>query len=117
MHTKPPTPAVFQILLALVEGERHGYAIMQAVAAETENVFTMGPGTLYGALKRMLAAGLVEESGERPDPEMMLSDSVVPSVAGIPGLALLSAFVVALGLVGSYSGALVRRFAMMALGD
>lgn len=47
----------------------------------------------------------------------MLSDSVVPSVAGIPGLALLSAFVVALGLVGSYSGALVRRFAMMALGD
>lgn len=70
MHTKPPTPAVFQILLALVEGERHGYAIMQAVAAETENVFTMGPGTLYGALKRMLAAGLVEESGERPDPEM-----------------------------------------------
>lgn len=67
---KPPTPAVFQILLALADGERHGYAIMQAVAAETDNVFSMGPGTLYGALKRMLDAGLVEQCGERPDPEI-----------------------------------------------
>ena len=63
MPEKPPTPAVFQILLALAEGERHGYAIMQAVAAETEHLLSMGPGTLYGALKRMLDAGLVEECG------------------------------------------------------
>ena len=70
MPVKPPTPAVFQILLALAEGERHGYAIMQAVAAETEHMFSMGPGTLYGALKRMLDAGLVEECGERPDPQI-----------------------------------------------
>jgi DNA-binding PadR family transcriptional regulator len=70
MSEKPPTPAVFQILLALADGERHGYAIMQAVAAETENVFSMGPGTLYGALKRMLDAGLVEEGGERPDHQL-----------------------------------------------
>ena len=41
---------------------------MQAVSAETDNMFSMGPGTLYGALKRMLDAGLVEECGERPDP-------------------------------------------------
>ncbi len=67
MSKKPPTPAVFQILLALVDGERHGYAIMQAVSAETSSGLPMGPGTLYGALKRMLVAGLVEECGERAD--------------------------------------------------
>lgn len=67
---KPLTPAVFHILLALSAGERHGYAIMREVAAETGNSFTMGPGTLYGTLVRMLDAGLVEESGERRDPEM-----------------------------------------------
>ncbi len=70
MPVKPPTPAVFQILLALAEGERHGYAIMQAAAAETEHMLSMGPGTLYGALKRMLDAGLVEECGERPDSQI-----------------------------------------------
>ena len=64
----PLTPAVFHILLALADGERHGYGIMQAVAAETDNQFTMGPGTLYGTIKRMLDAGLIEEAGERADP-------------------------------------------------
>ena len=68
MRLKPPTPAVFQILLALADGERHGYAIMQAVSAEANDLFSMGPGTLYGSLKRMLDAGLVEECGTRPDP-------------------------------------------------
>lgn len=63
----PLTPAVFHILLALFEGERHGYAIMQAVAEETGGTFNMGPGTLYGTLKRMLDAGLVEECGDRTD--------------------------------------------------
>jgi DNA-binding PadR family transcriptional regulator len=67
---KPLTPAVFHILLALSDGERHGYAIMREVAAETGNAFKMGPGTLYGTLVRMLDAGLVEECGERRDPEM-----------------------------------------------
>jgi DNA-binding PadR family transcriptional regulator len=67
---KPLTPAVFHILLALSNGERHGYAIMREVAADTGNSFTMGPGTLYGTLVRMLDAGLVEECGERRDPEM-----------------------------------------------
>ncbi len=66
----PLTPAVFHILLALSEGERHGYAIMRQVAADTGGRLRLGPGTLYGCLKRMLSAGLVEESDERPDPEL-----------------------------------------------
>ena len=66
----PLTPAVFQILLALAEDEKHGYAIMQDVEDYSGGRLKMGPGTLYGSLKRMLAAGLVEESEERPDPQM-----------------------------------------------
>ncbi len=66
----PLTPAVFQILLALAGGERHGYGIMKEVAASTGGRMRMGPGTLYGTIKRMLAVGLIEESGERPDPEL-----------------------------------------------
>jgi DNA-binding PadR family transcriptional regulator len=66
----PLTPPVFHILLALAEGERHGYGIMQDVARQTANQLQLGPGTLYGCLKRMLAARLVEESGERPDPSL-----------------------------------------------
>jgi DNA-binding PadR family transcriptional regulator len=66
----PLTPPVFHILLALAGGERHGYAIMQDVAWQTDDALQLGPGTLYGCLKRMLAAGLVEESDERPDPAL-----------------------------------------------
>ena len=66
----PLTPAVFHILLALSEGERHGYAIMQEVVADTGGSLPLGPGTLYGCLKRMLSARLVEESDERPDPDL-----------------------------------------------
>src|SRR5580700_828700 len=66
----PLTPPVFHILLALAEEERHGYGIMQDVAWQTNDALQLGPGTLYGCLKRMLAAGLVEESDERPDPGM-----------------------------------------------
>jgi DNA-binding PadR family transcriptional regulator len=66
----PLTPPVFHILLALAGEERHGYGIMQDVAWQTNDALQLGPGTLYGCLKRMLAAGLVEESGERPDPAM-----------------------------------------------
>jgi len=66
----PLTPAVFHILLALADGEKHGYAIMQEVEAASHEQVKMGPGTLYGSIKRMLAAGLIEETDERPDPEM-----------------------------------------------
>src|SRR5215467_10627001 len=67
---QPLTPPVFHILLALAGEERHGYGIMQDVAQQTDGALQLGPGTLYGCLKRMLAAGLVEESGERPDPTL-----------------------------------------------
>lgn len=66
----PLTPAVFQILLALAGGERHGYGLMQEVLAQTGGTFRLGPGTLYGSIKRMLADGLIEESGARPDPAL-----------------------------------------------
>src|SRR2546423_7150928 len=66
----PLAPASFQILLALVDGERHGYAIMKEVTTRTDGAVRLGPGTLYGALKRLLEGGLVEEGGERADPEL-----------------------------------------------
>lgn len=66
----PLAPATFQILLALVDSDRHGYAIMKEVTARTDGTVKLGPGTLYGALKRLLEAGLVEEGSERADPEL-----------------------------------------------
>ena len=66
----PLTPAVFAILLALADGERHGYGIMQEVSARSNGKMRMGQGTHYGSNKRMLADGLIEESGERPDPAL-----------------------------------------------
>lgn len=66
----PLPPATFQILLALVDGERHGYAIMKEVEDHTEGTLRLGPGTLYGTLKRLLESGIVEEGGERADPEL-----------------------------------------------
>jgi DNA-binding PadR family transcriptional regulator len=66
----PLTPAVFHILLALADGERHGYGIMQEVETRTSNKVRLGPGTLYGSIKRMLADQLIEESEERPDPAL-----------------------------------------------
>lgn len=66
----PLTPAVFHILLALADGEKHGYAIMQEVAVISNGDMKMGPGTLYGSIKRMLETGLISESDERPDPAL-----------------------------------------------
>ncbi|MEO8393800.1 MAG: PadR family transcriptional regulator [Chloroflexota bacterium] len=66
----PLTPAVFHILLALADQERHGYAIMQEVLAQTDGKLRFGPGTLYGTIKRMLIANLIEETDERPDPAL-----------------------------------------------
>lgn len=66
----PLTPTVFHILLALADQERHGYGIMQEVMMMTQNRVRMAPGTLYGSIKRMLKANLIEESDERPDPEL-----------------------------------------------
>ena len=66
----PLTSAVFNILLALAEGEKHGYGIMLEVESNTNGQVIMGPGTLYGSIKRMLKAELIEKSDERADPEM-----------------------------------------------
>jgi DNA-binding PadR family transcriptional regulator len=66
----PLTPAVFHILLALADGERHGYSIMQEVEARTDGKVRLGPGTLYGSIKRILADGLIEEMEARPDPAL-----------------------------------------------
>ena len=66
-----PLPvAQMHILLALADGDKHGYAIMSEVEVLTEGSVTMGPGTLYGTVKRMLKAGSIEETDERPDPEL-----------------------------------------------
>jgi DNA-binding PadR family transcriptional regulator len=64
----PLTPADFNILLALADGEKHGYGIMQEITTHTGGKLRLGPGTLYGAIKRLLEDGLIEESGKRPDP-------------------------------------------------
>jgi DNA-binding PadR family transcriptional regulator len=66
----PLTPAIFHILLALADRDRHGYGIMQEVKARTDNQVHLRPGTLYGAIKRMLKDGLIEETDERIDPTL-----------------------------------------------
>jgi DNA-binding PadR family transcriptional regulator len=77
-HTRSPTAFLplpvseFQILLALADEERHGYAIKAEVEERSGGQVRLGPGTLYGSIKRMLASGLIEESDERPD--AMLDD-------------------------------------------
>lgn len=66
----PLTPAVFHILLALSVEDRHGYGIMQEITALTQGQLRLGPGTLYRSIKQMLAAGMIEEADERPDPAL-----------------------------------------------
>jgi DNA-binding PadR family transcriptional regulator len=61
-HLLPLTPAVFFILFALAEGEKHGYAIMQSVSRISDNQFRMGPGTLYTTIQRLLELGLIHET-------------------------------------------------------
>ena len=69
-HLLPLTPAVFHILLALMDKERHGYGIMKEVEQQTEGDMVLRPGTLYQAIKRMLELGLIEETDDRPDPAL-----------------------------------------------
>ncbi|HEX8035310.1 MAG TPA: PadR family transcriptional regulator [Ktedonobacterales bacterium] len=61
----PLTPTVFHILLALADGEKHGYAIMQEVEARTDGAMRLGPGTLYGSIQRMLKDRLIVEVRNR----------------------------------------------------
>jgi DNA-binding PadR family transcriptional regulator len=70
-QTLLPLPvSEFQILLALADEERHGYAIRREVSERTDGDVQLGPGTLYGSIKRMVNSGLIAESDERPDPEL-----------------------------------------------
>ena len=70
MRLAPLTPAVFSILFALADGEKHGYQIMKQVREDTHGAVKMGTGTLYGSLKRMLSDEFISEAGDRPDPTL-----------------------------------------------
>jgi DNA-binding PadR family transcriptional regulator len=65
----PLPTAVFHILVALADRDRHGYSIMQDVGARTEGKVVLSAGTLYTAIRRMLEQGLIEELRESPDPD------------------------------------------------
>jgi DNA-binding PadR family transcriptional regulator len=84
----PLTPAVFHILLALSSGARHGYGIMKQIELDSQGTVPMGPGTLYGSLKRMLDAGLVQESDKRVDPEMDDQRRIYYQITGVGAQAL-----------------------------
>lgn len=65
----PLKPQWFHIMLSLAGGEQHGYGIMQEVLNRTTGKVRLWPATLYGSIKRLIEAGLIEESDERPVPE------------------------------------------------
>lgn len=73
----PPAPEsflplhkdTFHILVSLADGDGHGYSVMQDVSERTDGAVRLSPSTLYGAIKRLLEQGLIEELSERPDPE------------------------------------------------
>ena len=66
----PLRPQWFHILLSLAGGEQHGYGIMQDVLQRTNGKVRLWPATLYGSIKRLIEADLIEESDERPAPEL-----------------------------------------------
>src|SRR5215467_13939935 len=65
----PLPPATFHILIALAEEDRHGYAVIQDVAARTDGQLKLSAGTLYRSIQRMLDQGLIVEPRDRPDPD------------------------------------------------
>lgn len=66
----PLKPQWFHIMLSLAGGEQHGYGIMQEVLQRTDGKVRLWPATLYGSIKRLIEADLIEESDERPEPEL-----------------------------------------------
>ena len=64
------TPAVFHVLLAVADGETHGYRIMQEVEGRSRGSVKLGPGSLYFTINRLTDSGMIEESDQRPDPEL-----------------------------------------------
>jgi DNA-binding PadR family transcriptional regulator len=66
----PLPPAVFHILMALADDDRHGYGIIQEVRSRTDSAVRLSPGTLYRSIQRMLEDDLIVEVSERPAPEL-----------------------------------------------
>jgi DNA-binding PadR family transcriptional regulator len=84
----PLTPAVLHILLALSTEEQHGYGIMKQAERESQGKVKMGPGTLYGSLGRMMAAGLIRESDKKVDPAMDDERRIYYTLTGVGRKAL-----------------------------
>jgi DNA-binding PadR family transcriptional regulator len=66
----PLTPAMFEVLIALADGEKHGYAVLKEVARRTDGRITLSPGTLYAIVRRFVNEGVIAESDARPDPAL-----------------------------------------------
>lgn len=66
----PLPPATFHILLAVADQDRHGYAIIHEVAARTDGAMTLSAGTLYRSIQKMVELDLIEETAERPAPDL-----------------------------------------------
>ena len=66
----PLSPIALQVLLAVADGDKHGYAILKEVDRRTDGQVALGASSLYAVLKRLLGEGLVEETAERPDPAL-----------------------------------------------
>lgn len=66
----PLTPAMFQVLVALADGEKHGYAVIKEVARRTDGQVRLRTATLYAVLKRFVDEGLIRETADRPDPAL-----------------------------------------------
>ena len=66
----PLTPTMFEVLIALADGEKHGYAVIKEVARRTGGRVTLSAGTLYAIIRRFVSEGVIEETAERPDPAL-----------------------------------------------
>lgn len=69
-HLLPLTPAMLHVLLALADGDKHGYAIIKEVSRRTNDQVALGAGTLYALIKRLLSEAMILETDERPDPSL-----------------------------------------------
>ncbi len=87
---KPLTPAVLHILLALSTQERHGYGIMKQVESDSNRKVSMGPGTLYGSIGRMIEAGLIRESDKKIDAKLDDERRIYYKITGLGKSALAS---------------------------
>jgi DNA-binding PadR family transcriptional regulator len=66
----PLTPGMFHVLIALADGEKHGYAIIKEVARRTGGTIRLSAGTLYTLIRRFVQDGVIAESADRPDPAL-----------------------------------------------